>query len=346
MCTLTLTHRYGKEIIALKNMDNPLFKIDNSLLNKFKRLQGTENYVSSSTIRFWLNDEPTAFTTHWHPDIEIVIPLENIYTVIIDRTKYLLSPGDIFLILSGEPHQLIAPEKGLRLIYLLDFSILSKIRGFSYISTYLCQPVLINQSTCDPIYKQESALIADLFRDYCSEESLREFPLYSKLIMFFFIYGNYRLSQENNFAPFSTNSEKQKYLLDKFNTVFNYLDEHYAEDITLEQLAAIAGFSKFHFSRLFKQYSGQNFYEYLCFRRIKAAEALLLRPDISITEIALQSGFSSLSTFNRMFKKLKKCTPSKYRKLYISQLSPFSPDSSYRLETEKIPYQSDFPEGK
>lgn len=330
----------------MKNMDNSLFKIDNALLNKFKHLQGTENYISSSTIRFWLNDEPTAYTTHWHPDIEIIIPLENTYTVVIDEIKHILSPGDIFLVPPGEPHQLIAPEKGLRLIYLFDFSILSKIRGFSYISTYLSQPVLINQSTCEPIYKQEASLITDLLKDYCSGESLREFPLYSKLIMFFFVYGNYRISQENSFTPLSFSSDKQKYLLDKFNTVFNYLDEHYAEDVTLEQVAAIAGFSKFHFSRLFKQYSGQNFYEYLCFRRIKAAEALLLRSDISITEVALQSGFSSLSTFNRMFKKLKKCTPSKYRRLCISQLSPFSPDASYRLETENIPYQNDSPEGK
>lgn len=330
----------------MENMNSPLFKIDKALINKFKRLQGTENYISSSTIRFWLNDEPTAYTAHWHPDIEIITPLENTYTVMINRTRYVLSPGDIFLIPSGEPHQLIAPDDGLRLIYLFDLSILSKIRGFSYLTTYLSEPVLISRNTCEPIYEKEAALIADLFRDYCSEESLREFPIYSKLIMFFSVYGNYRLAQENGADALSPGSYKQKYLLDKFNTVFNYMDEHYTEDLTLEQVADIAGFSKFHFSRLFKQYSGQNFYEYLCFRRIKAAETLLLRPDISITEVALQSGFSSLSTFNRMFKKLKKCTPSKYRRMYISQLSPFSPDATYSFESEKIPYQTDFPEGK
>ncbi len=331
---------------TLKNAGNPLFEIEETIIESFKQLQGTENYISSSTLRFWLNDEPTAYATHWHPDIEIIIPLENIYTVIIDQSEYVLSPGDIFIIPSGEPHKLIAPESGLRLIYLFDFSILSKIRGFSYITTYLSQPVLINENTCSSIYEKEASLIADLFRDYCSEDSLREFPIYSKLIMFFFIYGTYRLAQENSSDEISSGTDRQKYLLDKFNTVFNYLDEHYAEDLTLEQVADIAGFSKFHFSRLFKQYSGQNFYEYLCFRRIKAAETLLLRPDLTITEVALHSGFSSLSTFNRMFKKLKKCTPSKYRRLYISQLSPFSPDATYSLESENIPYQTDCPEGK
>ena len=87
------------------------------------------------------------------------------------------------------------------------------------------------------------------------------------------------------------------------------------EEITLESIADIAGFSKFHFSRLFKQCSGQNFYDYLCFKRIKTAEMLLLKPTLPITEIALQSGFSSLSTFNRTFKRLKNCTPTEYRNL-------------------------------
>ncbi len=101
---------------TLKNAGNPLFEIEETIIESFKQLQGTENYISSSTLRFWLNDEPTAYATHWHPDIEIIIPLENIYTVIIDQSDYVLSPGDIFIIPSGEPHKLIAPESGLRLI--------------------------------------------------------------------------------------------------------------------------------------------------------------------------------------------------------------------------------------
>ena len=88
------------------------------------------------------------------------------------------------------------------------------------------------------------------------------------------------------------------------------------DPITLEMVSDIAGFSKYHFSRLFKQCSGYNFYDYLCYLRIKSAENLLIHPGVSITEIALQSGFTSLSTFNRIFKKIKNCTPSEYRNLY------------------------------
>ena len=84
-------------------------------------------------------------------------------------------------------------------------------------------------------------------------------------------------------------------------------------DISVEDAARTAGFSKFHFSRLFKQFTDQTFCGYLNQRRISAAETLLLNPRLSITDVALQSGFSSLSTFNRTFRTLKSCTPSEFK---------------------------------
>jgi AraC-like DNA-binding protein len=50
--------------------------------------------------------------------------------------------------------------------------------------------------------------------------------------------------------------------------------------------------------------------------RIKAAELLLVNQDISVTDAAMQSGFSSLTTFNRVFRDQKGCTPSEFRRLY------------------------------
>lgn len=313
-----------------------LYSLDEAIIEKYKKQQAKNNfsrtvegnseavaYLPDSTIRFWLNDEPSEYALHWHPAIEMVIPLENSYTVIVGQETYNLSPGDIFVIPGGALHHLIAPKTGQRLIYLFDFDLLSKIRGYSYLTSFLSQPVLINRSTCRPIYNEEAALISQLCRDYFNNDSLREMMIYSKLLAFFVNYARYRISLEDSNGYTASNETRQKDLMDKFNTVFDYLDEHYAEDISLEKVADVAGFSKFHFSRLFKQCSGYNFYDYLCYRRIKSAETLLLKPGNSITEVALQSGFSSLSTFNRTFKKVKGCTPSEYRDLFSAQIHPF-----------------------
>ena len=319
------------------NMENTdLIHLGRNLIESYKTKQDEEQfhrnvngdyepvkYLPGSSIRFWVNNEAVPYDVHWHPAIEMIIPLENGYTAIVGQEKHELKPGDIFIIPAGELHHLIAPSTGVRLIYLFDLSLLSRIRGFSYLTSYISQPILINEATCPAIYDKQFSTIIQLCKDYYSNDTLRELSVYSQLLDFFVVYGRHKMELDEYNCYTLANESKQKDLMDKLNTVFEYLDEYFAEDLTLEKVASVAGFSKFHFSRLFKQCSGYNFYEYLCFRRIKSAETLLLKPGISITEVALQSGFSSLSTFNRTFKKHKNCTPSEYRNLYSSQIHPF-----------------------
>ena len=83
----------------------------------------------------------------------------------------------------------------------------------------------------------------------------------------------------------------------------------------MEMVDEHSGFSKLHFSRLFKKYTNTTFYDYLILKRIQAAEQLLADADLSITEVALRTGFSSISTFNRTFKRKKNCTPREYRSM-------------------------------
>ena len=81
-------------------------------------------------------------------------------------------------------------------------------------------------------------------------------------------------------------------------------------------MPTLAGFSKYHFARLFKQYTDTSFYKYLNQKRIEHAKTLLLDPQLTVIEVATQSGFSSLSAFLRMFKQLNKCTPTEFRNMY------------------------------
>ena len=125
-----------------------------------------------------------------------------------------------------------------------------------------------------------------------------------------------------------TQERYSKEYIEKFNTIFDYIDKNYTEDLSLDVVSGVAGFSKFHFSRLFKQFTDMSFYDYLNQRRVCAAEALLLDPDIPITEIAMRSGFSSISTFNRVFKSFKECTPSEFKKMYHTKRLPdITPDN-------------------
>jgi len=138
-----------------------------------------------------------------------------------------------------------------------------------------------------------------------------ELTIYSLMLELFVKLGsNYNNTRE--LFP-TTQSHKQEEYIHKFNELLEYIDSHYTEDLTLEDMAELVGFSKFHFSRLFKRYTDYTFCDYLCRRRIKAAEELLSQPQLTITEVAMQAGFPSISTFNRLFREQKKCTPSEYR---------------------------------
>lgn len=104
--------------------------------------------------------------------------------------------------------------------------------------------------------------------------------------------------------------------MEKFILITDYINNHFAEDLSLETVASQAGFSKFHFSRLFKQYTDSTFYKYLNQKRIEFAKSLLQDPGVSVTEVAFKSGFSSLSAFLRMFKLMNNCTPTEFREMY------------------------------
>lgn len=100
-----------------------------------------------------------------------------------------------------------------------------------------------------------------------------------------------------------------------------YIRVHSREDLNLEDLAAKSGFSKYYFSRLFKQITGMSFVDYLNACRISNVEKLLTDPANSLTDIAMETGFNNISTFNRVFKKHKNCTPSEFKNLMLSELS-------------------------
>ncbi len=278
------------------------------------------DYENNSAILLHINHETDNYSIHWHTAIELIMPVTNFYTVTIGKTSYRLLEGEILVIPPGELHELIAPAEGVRRILLFDFSLISNLRGFSNIASVLNQPRLINEATAPEILPQLQSLFDEITSEYNSKNTLREAAIYALIIQMFVLLGRKYMSTGNMFPDVKVN--KQKEYIEKFNLIFEYINNNFMEDISLEAIADVAGFSKFHFSRLFKQFTDISFYDYLNQRRVKEAEKYLLNPSLSITEIALRSGFSSISTFNRVFKSFKECTPTEFKNLYRRRNRP------------------------
>ncbi len=280
-------------------------------------LNGTHeivNYHGDFKIRIYLNREYEDYPQHWHTDTEIIMPLENTYGVVVDETAYELNAEDIIILPPGELHRLCAPSTGSRIILQFDCSILFGLNGFNSAFHMFRPCVTVTPYSLPDIHKELSSLIMNISSEYFSALPFREASAYSMLIRFFTTLGRNCLDRNDKLS--NVKNLKQREYMDMFFNVCNYINEHCTENIGVDDIANMAGFSKFHFVRLFKQMMNVSCYDYLINRRIMQAEKLLIEPDLSIMQVAMKSGFSSLATFNRLFKAKNRCTPTEYKSLF------------------------------
>jgi AraC-like DNA-binding protein len=98
--------------------------------------------------------------------------------------------------------------------------------------------------------------------------------------------------------------------------VQNYIAQHFAEKVRLEDVAEMVGMTTTSFSRFFKLRTGSPFSEYLIDVRIGHAARSLIDSTMSVSEICYQCGFNNLSNFNRLFKQKKGYSPTEFRSFY------------------------------
>lgn len=123
----------------------------------------------------------------------------------------------------------------------------------------------------------------------------------------------------------------------RINLVQDYIDSHISESFTLEELSSIAGFSKYHFHRIFKAVTQVSLLQYV--NRIKlqkSAQLLGQRLDMSITDIAYHMGFTDSAVFSRSFKQMYQVSPSQYRNDYRKNCKEQYNISRYNLDVSKI----------
>lgn len=282
-----------------------------------KHLSGdfeTVEYDSKRSFLLYDNHESETYPFHWHDAIEIIMPLENHYIVTVGEIDYDIPVHDVLIIPSGELHRMPHLIPGRRLIFQCDSSVLSGVAAIESVMRGVSVPLLINKEMSKELHSLAKKTLLDILSLNNKKSELADVKIYIAVVNLL------TAVRENQL-------EKSKQLLDlddikldeyseKFNAVMKYIDANYMYDISLDRLADVAGYSKYHFSRIFKQYNSMSYLQYINARRTKAAEHLLLDPNLSITDVAMQAGFKSLTTFNRIFKEIKHCTPTDFKKLF------------------------------
>jgi AraC-like DNA-binding protein len=277
----------------------------------------TINYKPSTSIKLYDNDENENYPSHWHTSMEIIMPTENIYTVGCPDQMITLREGDIILISPGCVHTLYSPEKGRRIIFQPDINSFRFMKDIEALMTVISPLIVITPEDFPEIHGRVSELLIEIRDEYLNaSSSFSEVAIYSKALEAITLIGR-------SYADHAANREKnlpgkQEEYLEKFIEICDYIKEHCSENLSLETVADMSGFSKFYFSKLFKQFTNMSFYKYVNQKRIDKAAVLLIDPKNSVTEVALSCGFSSLWSFIRMFKIIKGCTPTEFRNMYWS----------------------------
>jgi AraC-type DNA-binding domain-containing proteins len=271
----------------------------------------TIQYEDLPQVRLYHNVESENYPSHWHVGIEVIIPVENYYTVVVGNERIVLQENDIIIINTGIIHGLEAPATGRRIILQFNIALLNILKEFETLLFMMPSMMIFRAKENTEIYRIIYEKFLTLIKEYDENKAFNEAFIYAKLIEIYGELARCEVYRKERLGE-SAQAKQQNYIEAVLRTC-EYINNHYMEKLKLEQVAMISGFSKYHFTRIFKQFMDMTFYEYLNQRRIKRATLLLSNQEMSITEVALEAGFTSISTFNRTFKEINGRSPSSYR---------------------------------
>ncbi|RYE50524.1 MAG: AraC family transcriptional regulator [Sphingobacteriales bacterium] len=115
----------------------------------------------------------------------------------------------------------------------------------------------------------------------------------------------------------TVDNEAQNYISKRIEKVYDYMNAHFNVQVTLTEVAKLAGMPDASFSRFIKQRTGQTFIDSLNEIRLAHVTRMLIDTTLPIADIAYKCGFNNLANFNRTFKSKKGCTPKEFRDNYV-----------------------------
>lgn len=279
-------------------------------------LEGTHEIVrfnDGMLFKLYDNSKAENYPMHCHLPIELIMPIANGYTVYCKNACYDLHEEDILLVQPGILHACQSPQTGRRLICQIALpSQLISVKMNTAMSSRLPPVMHITPKLDSQLHSQAVSLLYNAYNIDTGSSCFSDFSqqLYAmQLILLIYSYF------EKNSSTHEPKHTPQTDLFTRLQQTANYMMQHYAETLTLEDMARKAGFSKYHFSRLFKTHTGESFYRYLNTIRMSNAQNMLKDYDVPITDIAYATGYASMSSFIRMFKDFFDCTPSSYRRM-------------------------------
>lgn len=243
---------------------------------------------------------------HYHDEIELLLIRKGAVSCVVDGREYPAKAGEVLIVNSRVPHYTLSRENGSRYL-LLQFR-MGEYREDAFLSDLYAYQITGQV----PARSLTDLTIADAMEKIFLESGNRE-QAYNYVIKSCVYLILARLIR-HEILP-NPEQSINRTGIKRLRPVLDYIDKNYAAALSLEEAGAILGLNPSYFCRLFRSVTGSTFTEYLNYVRVRHSEVLLRTTNENITAVSTDVGFSSVTYYNRVFKKLMNCTPSVYRLL-------------------------------
>ncbi len=258
--------------------------------------------------------EKGLFLWHWHPEVELTLILSGEIEYQVDDNTYVLSKGDGLFCNSNSLHSghmrenqectYLSVTFHPRFLYGYENSIL-QTKYVSFItSNELWSSLVLKKGN-----SWQQQVLDNLQRILELSQSVApDFELQVHMLLLNSWQKLYRY-----FATQPNDEWEPKQHLKRLRDILLFIEEHYNQEISLEDVAKSANICKSECCRFFKKHMGMTIFDYILYLRIQNSVPLLKKLD-SVTEVASMVGFSSPSYYTQIFKRYMKCTPREYKK--------------------------------
>lgn len=248
---------------------------------------------------------------HWHDELEIIYVKSGFLTVNISGENYIGKPGDAFVVSPGNLH-FMGSQTGTVDYFTFLFPLkYIAFRSDDMLDDKLIEPLnsghlMISPEIKDTVKEQCEQLARVYAAEIDKSESKITSQIRKKIILLQFIHELWKKGfiVENDTTGRNT-VEKE---------MVSYIQQNYTGKILLREFGEQFHLSEKYISRYFKDHFHITLSQYVTYLRLEHAKQMLQETDISVTEVAMQSGYQNISYFIRSFKKTYGVSPLKYRK--------------------------------
>lgn len=249
---------------------------------------------------------------HWHDEAELTLIRQGRCVYQVQLEQYTVQEGDLVFLSPAMLHAIDVPEGSMASdTYVFHMHYLGAdsldVCSLQYLQPMMQQelmpPVLISRS--HPVYGEALKLFLDIDEAWNTRPAGFELVIRAKLLSLIALLLPYCRKSGQESSLRSEHSQKIKRALE-------YIAAHYAEDISISDVAAACYFSDYHFMRFFKRCTGVSCGDYIKTLRLEKAAERFATGESSILDVSLSVGFHNLSYFYRAFRKKYGMTPKEF----------------------------------